>query len=58
MLSDDDDDDDGYYETLIGSIRVRSDDLEWPLTPISTSRQYSTLNISETTRESHYRTSI
>jgi len=27
------------------------DDLEWPLTPISRSRHFSTLNISETTRD-------
>ena len=27
------------------------DDLEWPLTPISRSRYFSTLNISETTRD-------
>jgi len=26
-------------------------DLEWPLTPISSSRQFSTLNISDTTRD-------
>ena len=40
--------------------RATFNDLEWPLTSISRSWHFSTLNISETTRQSHsyYRTSI
>jgi len=35
----------------IGLHRMVPLDLEWPLTPISRSRRFSTLNISETTRD-------
>ena len=35
----------------IGLRRMVPLDLEWPLTPISRSRRFSTLNISETTRD-------
>ena len=41
-----------------GSNGIIFDDLEWPLIPISRSRHFSTLNISETTRDSYYGTSI